>query len=285
MTDRLNTAPDLAGYADGSQPLGAYAVLTSVFNAGLAAALISAHRRGRLPEQIGTRDIIVLGVATHKIARLLTKDSVTSFMRAPFVRLEDKSGTNSVTEHPRGSGLASLDRRVALLPGMHRQLGGLRPGDRTDSQPSRHPRDRVAVRVADDRRHVAVRVRGPQEPRMRRFAPEVERLDADEGDRASVTDWLRPRSGALTATKTTAVRELAERQFRHPLVSAFLDLDPTRFTTAGARATEINSLLDQAQQQLHAKPLEHVDRMALEQDIKRVGSYLSAELDASGRTA
>jgi hypothetical protein len=77
-------------------------------------------------------------------------------------------------------------------------------------------------------------------------------------------------------------RELAERQFQHPLVSAFLDLDPMRLATAGARATEINSLLDQAQQQVHAQPLEHADRMALDHDIKRVGSYLSAELDPSG---
>ncbi len=65
-------------------------------------------------------------------------------------------------------------------------------------------------------------------------------------------------------------------------MSAFLDLDPTRFTTAGARATEINSMLDQAQQQLHARPLEHVDRLALDQDIRRVGSYLSSQLDLSG---
>lgn len=105
MTDRLDTAPALVGYADGSQPLGAYAALTTVFGAGLAAALIGADRRGRLPAELGTKDILVLGVATHKIARLLTKDSVTSFLRAPFVRLEDKSGTNSVTEQPRGAGL------------------------------------------------------------------------------------------------------------------------------------------------------------------------------------
>src|SRR5579875_3405325 len=86
----------------------------------------------------------------------------------------------------------------------------------------------------------------------------------------------------MSTTEAAAARELAERRFQHPLISAFLDLDPTRFATGGARATEINSLLDQAQQQLHAKPLEHVDRVALEQDIKRIGSYLTAELDPSG---
>ena len=86
----------------------------------------------------------------------------------------------------------------------------------------------------------------------------------------------------MIAADVTAARQLAERRFEHPLISAFLDLDPTRFATGAARATEINSLLDQAQQRLHTQPLEHQDRVALEQDMKRIGSYLSAELDPSG---
>jgi hypothetical protein len=86
----------------------------------------------------------------------------------------------------------------------------------------------------------------------------------------------------LIAADVAAARQLAERRFQHPLVSAFLDLDPLRFATSGARATEINSLLDHAQQRLHAQPLEHQDRVALERDIRRVGSYLTAELDTSG---
>ena len=105
MTQTLDSAPPFAGYADTEQPLGSYALLTAAFNVGLAGALISAHRRGRLPEQIATKDIIVLGVATHKISRLLTKDAVTSFLRAPFVRLHQKSGNNSLDEEARGSGL------------------------------------------------------------------------------------------------------------------------------------------------------------------------------------
>ncbi|HWD68826.1 MAG TPA: Vms1/Ankzf1 family peptidyl-tRNA hydrolase [Solirubrobacteraceae bacterium] len=83
----------------------------------------------------------------------------------------------------------------------------------------------------------------------------------------------------------SAIRQLAERRLQHPLISLFLDLDPTRFATGVARASEINSLLDQAHQLLHAHSLEHLDhqdRMALEQDIRRVGRYLTAELDPSG---
>jgi hypothetical protein len=95
----------LSGYADEPQPFSGYMTLVACYNAGLVTALVAAQRRGRLPDQLDTKDILILGVATHKLARLLTKDSVTSFMRAPFVRLEEKSGTNSITEKPRGSGL------------------------------------------------------------------------------------------------------------------------------------------------------------------------------------
>lgn len=84
----------------------------------------------------------------------------------------------------------------------------------------------------------------------------------------------------MTILQASAVRRLAERRFEHPLVSAFIDLEPTRFATAAARTTEVNSLLDQAEQELRAEPLDHDDRVALERDIDRVGRYLTAEFDA-----
>lgn len=105
LADRLGQAPAFAGYADSEQPLGGYTVLAVVFTTALAAGVTSAKRRGRLPEDFDTKDIVVMGLATHKIARLLTKDAVTSFARAPFVRLEEKRGSNSIKERPRGSGL------------------------------------------------------------------------------------------------------------------------------------------------------------------------------------
>lgn len=105
VTERLAHVPPFSGYAETDQPLGGYSVLATAFTTALAAGVTSAHRRGRLPDDIGTKDIVVCGLATHKIARLLTKDSVTSFARAPFVRLEEKSGSNSIKESPRGRGL------------------------------------------------------------------------------------------------------------------------------------------------------------------------------------
>jgi hypothetical protein len=104
-TEVLQSRSPFAGYSEEKQPLGAYATLTAAFGAGMSAALIAAARRKRLPERLAPGDVVAMALTTHKVARLVTKDSVTSFARAPFVHLEEKSGTNSIDESPRGTGL------------------------------------------------------------------------------------------------------------------------------------------------------------------------------------
>jgi hypothetical protein len=94
-----------AGYSDEPQPFDGYLTLTAVFGASMAAALAAAARRDRLPRQIPYADAVAIGMATHKLSRLLTKDAVTSFLRAPFVHLDEKNGTTSLEESPRGEGL------------------------------------------------------------------------------------------------------------------------------------------------------------------------------------
>src|SRR3954453_15400162 len=78
-----------AGYGGGEEmPLGGYALLMGLYNAAVAGVLVAAHRAGRLPERIPTRDLLLLGVATHKLSRLITRDWVTSPLRAPFTQYE-----------------------------------------------------------------------------------------------------------------------------------------------------------------------------------------------------
>jgi hypothetical protein len=101
----VESRPGVDGYSAEEQPLRAYASLTLVFGGGMSAALFAAAQRGRLPDRVPITDVAAMALATHKLSRLLTKDAVTSWLRAPFVRLEEKSGTNSLEEEPRGSGL------------------------------------------------------------------------------------------------------------------------------------------------------------------------------------
>jgi len=86
-------------------PLAAYAVTMGVFNSLFAAALLIAKRSGRpLPERPKAADVLTIGVASHKLSRLISKDKVTSPLRAPFTTLKGKGGPAELSESARGSG-------------------------------------------------------------------------------------------------------------------------------------------------------------------------------------
>ena len=85
------------------RPLGSYAVLTAGFLGLVGASLGHAARRDRLPMRVSLADLALVGVASHKLSRLVATDEVTAFARAPFV--EVRAGKNGdVEEEPRGKG-------------------------------------------------------------------------------------------------------------------------------------------------------------------------------------
>lgn len=87
------------------RPLASYAVMTAAFGAAFVGSLLATERSGRpLPKVIATRDILLTGIATHKVSRLIAKDKITSFLRAPFVRYQEPTGHGEVSEEVRGSG-------------------------------------------------------------------------------------------------------------------------------------------------------------------------------------
>ena len=94
-----------AGYSEKPQPLGGYVTLLGTFGAfvtGLAGAMW--FSRSKLPEKPTTGEILLLGVATHKLARIVTKDIVTAPLRAPFVKFKKFSGEGEVEEESRRTG-------------------------------------------------------------------------------------------------------------------------------------------------------------------------------------
>jgi hypothetical protein len=73
-------------------------------------------------------------------------------------------------------------------------------------------------------------------------------------------------------------RRLVGRDAAHPVVTLYLDLDPERFATPPARATQITSLIDSAARDVERdKTLGHDDRQALREDLERIHSYLRSE--------
>jgi Protein of unknown function (DUF1360) len=72
-------------------------MLMSVFGALFGGALLLFRRRGgELPERTGSADLLTIGVASHKVSRLIGKDKVTAPLRAPFTEYEGQgSGSGS----------------------------------------------------------------------------------------------------------------------------------------------------------------------------------------------
>ena len=102
---------------DRERPLGSYAILMGTFSSLAAGFATWFHRSGRdLPERIDPRDLALLTVASHKAARMVTKDRVTSAVRAPFTRFEDDAGPGEVSEAARGRGLRRAIGELLVCP-------------------------------------------------------------------------------------------------------------------------------------------------------------------------
>jgi hypothetical protein len=93
-----------AGYTDQDWPLTGYAVLIGAYLAGASALAIGAAKSNRLPRRTNVSDLVLLGIATHKLTRILTKDWVRP-LRAPFTRYEKSLGGGEQTDKSRGAGM------------------------------------------------------------------------------------------------------------------------------------------------------------------------------------
>ena len=83
-----------------------------------------------MPEKISAADIVLTGVATHKVTRLIAKDKVTSFIRSPFTSYQEHAGHGELNEEPRGSGLRYAVGELLACPLLPRPVGGLELRDR-----------------------------------------------------------------------------------------------------------------------------------------------------------
>jgi hypothetical protein len=116
ITDALKTVEHR--YAHGQErPLGSFLALMGTYGAATGAgALLVRRRHGHLPDALAPADLALLAVATHKLARLIAKDPVTSPLRAPFTRFEGRSGEAEVAESVEGSGLRKAVGELVTCP-------------------------------------------------------------------------------------------------------------------------------------------------------------------------
>lgn len=105
-------------YAPGQErPLASYATITLVYGAIFGGSLIALRARGhKLPLRIAAGDLLLIGIASHKLSRLITKDKVTSFARAPFTEFQEPGGPGEVEEKPCGHGLRYAVGELLVCP-------------------------------------------------------------------------------------------------------------------------------------------------------------------------
>jgi hypothetical protein len=87
------------------RPLGSYVLLMATWSTAFGGFLLARSRRSGLPDALALRDLAVLGMATHKLSRTITRERVTAPVRAPFTRVEPQAPPGQVVERARGNGL------------------------------------------------------------------------------------------------------------------------------------------------------------------------------------
>lgn len=117
-TTRVQDVEPFAGHSPGQErPLGGYAALMGLFGLAVGAFATWLRRSQReLPERVELGDLALMTVATHKAARLISKDRVTSTVRAPFTRFEGDGGPGEVSEAARGHGLRRAVGELVTCP-------------------------------------------------------------------------------------------------------------------------------------------------------------------------
>ena len=111
-------------------PFGAHAALMTAYAVVVGSGLVAAERTGRLPSRPNPLDIALLGAATAKGARLISRARVTMVLRRPFTEYHHDAGHGEVEESATGRGFHRavgelLTCPYCLAPWIAAALGGL----------------------------------------------------------------------------------------------------------------------------------------------------------------
>lgn len=105
-------------YSGGEErPLGGYVGTMATYTAvvGTLAGLTRLTNHD-LPDGLSTKDIVLSAVATHKLSRLVTKDPVTSPLRAPFTTFHGTQAPSELSEEVRGEGAQKAIGELLTCP-------------------------------------------------------------------------------------------------------------------------------------------------------------------------
>ena len=114
---RAEREADAYGAQRADRPLGGYLATMSTYAAVTGtAALLTRWRGVRLPRTVPPTDVALLGIATYRLSRLVTREPITSPLRAKFTRYVESSGPGELHEEPRGRGRAHAIGELVTCP-------------------------------------------------------------------------------------------------------------------------------------------------------------------------
>jgi Protein of unknown function (DUF1360) len=106
MSDSPREPHRIAGYLSS---LGAFAAMSA------GSVLLAGGRGHRWPHRYAASDLVMGAVATHKFTRIVSKEGVTTPLRAPFTEFEHEAGSAEVVERPR-HGAAHVPGELLTCP-------------------------------------------------------------------------------------------------------------------------------------------------------------------------
>jgi hypothetical protein len=98
------------------RPMEGYAAILASY-AGLSGALsLGLRRKGLRIRGLGPMDLLLYALATEHLSRIITKDSVTAVLRAPFTRFKEAAGEGEVNEEVVASGVGHAIGELLTCP-------------------------------------------------------------------------------------------------------------------------------------------------------------------------
>jgi len=102
---------------DEERPLGGYLAAMGLYAVAVGTlAAVTRLTRREIPNGLAVRDVLLSAVATHKLSRIISKDPVTSPLRAPFTVYEGQVGPAELKEEVRGKGAQKVVGELITCP-------------------------------------------------------------------------------------------------------------------------------------------------------------------------
>jgi hypothetical protein len=99
-----------------ARPLAGYVAAMGGYTALVAGLTLIGRAKGVRMPRLGLTDVILAGVATQKLSRIISKGTITSPLRAPFTTFKGPAGASELDEEVTGEGVSHAIGELVTCP-------------------------------------------------------------------------------------------------------------------------------------------------------------------------